>query len=51
MTTYRKDTQEKNIQKKPITLINLTPELSCSERKEIKKKIERQLYDIFCKYI
>lgn len=51
MTTYRTEIQEKIMQGKGITLVNLTPEFSYDERKEVKKRIERQLYDVFCKYV
>ena len=50
MTTYKKEIFERKIHNKIVTIVNLTPELSCDERKELKKNIERKLYDVFCKY-
>lgn len=51
MTTYKKDSFERNIHNRIAKIVNLTPELSCGERKEVKKNIERKLYDVFCKYL
>ncbi len=51
MTTYKKDIRERKIHNRMITIVNLTPELSCDERKEVKKNIETKLYDVFFKYL
>lgn len=51
MTTYKKEIKEIKTYNKMITIINLTPELTYEERLEIKKSIERNLYDVFCKYV
>ena len=51
MTTYKKDSFERKIHNRIVKVVNLTPELLCDERKEVKKNIERKLYDVFCKYM
>ncbi len=51
MTTYKKDSFERKIHNRTVKVVNLTPELSCDKRKEVKKNIERKLYEVFCKYM
>ena len=51
MTRYKKEIKEKNIDNKSLTVINLSPKLCCDERLQIKKSIERKLFDVFCKYL
>ena len=50
MTTYTTHISKIETGNKTITVVNLTPQHSADERKEIKLKIELQLYDVFCKY-
>jgi len=51
MTTYKKDSFERKIHNRTVKVVNLTPELSCDKRKEVKKNIEIKLYEVFCKYM
>ena len=50
VTTYTTQISETETDGKTVTVVSLTPQLSADERKEIRLKIERQLYDVFCKY-
>ena len=50
MTTYKKVVEEKHIKNRKLIVINLIPEFSENEKKEIKRIIQTKLYDVFCKY-
>ena len=51
MTTYSAQISERKIDGKTISVVCLTPRLSADEKREAKLSIERQLYDVFCKYL
>ena len=51
MTTYQTEAHEKRICGQIISVVNLTPSFRENERKAVKKSIEQQLYEIFCKYV
>ena len=49
--TYRTDVHERRIGDVAITISNITPVYCWEEKAVAKKKIEQQLYEIFCKYV
>ena len=51
MTTYMRETYERKIGNKVMTITNLTPDFSVDEKREVKLQIEAKLYDVFCKYM
>ena len=51
MPTYIRETNERKIGKKVITITNLTPDFSVDEKREVKLQIVAKLYDVFCKYM
>ena len=51
MFTYLAEVHERCIEGKTLKVTNLIPEFRSDERIAVKKQIERQLYDIFCKYV
>ena len=51
MTAYQTEAHERCIQGQIISVVNLTPEFRRDEKNAVKKAIEQQLYEIFCKYV
>ena len=51
LTNYTTKTVQQKIGGQIINITNLTPEFSANEKRELKKKIEEKLYDVFSKYI
>ena len=51
MTTYIRETYERKIGNKVITITNLTPDFSAHEKREVKLQIGAKLYDVFYKYM
>lgn len=49
-TTYRTEAHERRIGDVTLTISNITPVYRREEKAAVKKKIEQQLYEIFCKY-
>lgn len=50
MAECTSQTIEKNSREQRVTVVNLTPKLSETERRDAKRVIERRLYDVFRKY-
>ncbi len=50
MADYLTDEKKIKIGGKTITIVNLTPNLSGTEKRERKCDIEQKLYDVFRKY-
>ena len=50
-TTYRTESYEKHVGDVILTITNHTPVYHRDEKATVKKKIEQQLYEIFCKYV
>ena len=51
MTTYITEAHEKRIHGQVISVVNLTPSFREEQKSAVKKAIEQQLYEIFCKYV
>ncbi len=51
MATYKTESKELILGDNRLTLINLIPDMHWGERNAVKKTIEQQLYDVFCKYV
>lgn len=51
MTSYIEDSYSRIINKTEIKIINFTPIYNVEEEHKIKREIEKQLYEIFCKYV
>ncbi len=51
MTTYTTEAHEKRIHGQIISVVNLTPSFREDQKIAVKKAIEQQLYEIFCKYV
>ncbi len=51
MTTYITEAHEKHIRGQVISVVNLTPSFREEQKSAVKKAIEQQLYEIFCKYV
>ncbi len=51
MTSYIEDSYSRIINKTEIKIINFTPIYNVDEEHKIKREIEKQLYEIFCKYV
>ena len=50
-TTYRTEAHERRAGDVTLTISNITPVYRRDEKAAVKKKIEQQLYEIFCKYV
>ncbi len=50
MTTYITEAHEKRIHGQIISVVNLTPDFREDQKSAVKRTIEQQLYEIFCKY-
>lgn len=51
MTTYITEAHEKRIRGQIISVVNLTPSFREDQKSAVKRAIEHQLYEIFCKYV
>ena len=51
MTTYITEAHEKCIRGQIISVVNMTPSFREDQKIAVKKVIEQQLYEIFCKYV
>ena len=51
MTTYITEAHEKRIRGQIISVVNMTPSFGEVQKIAVKKVIEQQLYEIFCKYV
>lgn len=51
MTTYITEVHEKRIRGQIISVVNMTPSFREDQKIAVKKVIEQQLYEIFCKYV
>ena len=51
MITYITEAHEKRLCGQVISVVNLTPDFREDQKNAVKKAIEQQLYDIFCKYV
>lgn len=49
--TFDTSTHERPYCGKTILVENVTPVYSSEERKGVKRSVEEQLYDVFCKYM
>ena len=49
MTTHITEANEKRIRGQIISVVNLTPIFREDQRSAVKRTIEQQLYEIFCK--
>ena len=49
-TTYKTEAHKKRVGDVILTITNHTPVYHREEKAAVKKKIEQQLYEIFCKY-
>lgn len=49
--TYNTEAHERWSKGLTLTVANLTPVYRREERNAVKKRIEQQLYEIFCKYV
>lgn len=49
--TYYTETHEKRIKNSVLIVSNISPVYTKDEKTVVKKKIEEQLYEIFCKYM
>ena len=50
-TTFRTETHEIRTKGVLLKVTNISPVYQADEKSFVKKKIEAQLYDVFCKYI
>ena len=50
-TTYKTEAHKKRVGDVILTITNHTPVYHRDEKATVKKKIEQQLYEIFCKYV
>ena len=51
MATYITEAHEKRICGRVIFVVNLTPSFREDQKNAVKKEIEQQLFEIFCKYV
>lgn len=51
MVTYITEVDKRYISGRVISVVNLTPDFSDSEKNSIKKEIEPKLYEVFSKYM
>lgn len=51
MNTYITEAHEKRIHGQIISVVNLTPSFREDQKIAVKRAIEQQLYEIFCKYV
>ena len=51
MTTYITEAHERHIRGQIISVVNLTPSFREDQKNAVKKEIEQQLFEIFCKYV
>ena len=51
MTTYITEAHEMRIRGQIISVVNMTPSFREDQKIAVKKVIEQQLYEIFCKYV
>lgn len=51
MVTYTTEVNKRYISGRVISVVNLTPDFSDSEKNSIKKEIEPKLYEVFAKYM
>ena len=49
--TYQTEAHKKRVGNVILTINNSTPVYHREEKATVKKKIEQQLYEIFCKYV
>lgn len=49
-TIYHVESHEYKTEHQHLLVVNLTPEYRWDQKDTVKKAIEQQLYDIFCKY-
>ena len=49
-TACQTEAHERRIQGKTLLVVNRTPDYRGDERNAVKKAIEQQLYEVFCKY-
>lgn len=50
-TAFHTETHKLNYHDRTILVENVTPTYLWEEQEAIKKSIEEQLYDVFCKYV
>ncbi len=48
---FETSTHERPYRDRTILVENVTPVYSLEEREEVRRRIEEQLYDVFCKYM
>ena len=51
MTEYITEVHELRINEQIISVVNLTPCFRENQKSVVKKTIEQQLYEVFCKYM
>ena len=51
MTTYITEAHEERMRGQIISVVNMTPSFREDQKIAVKKVIEQQLYEIFCKYV
>lgn len=51
MVTYITEINKRNIFGRVLTVVNLTPNFSDSEKNSVKKVVEEKLYEVFRKYV